>query len=157
MLAYNKGMEGLSMQRGWSQKGLEEFFAWVRNMPSVGSENWKYGLVLMGFLVEYLLNRQMEKKGYKPFWKNLEDLRMRWEELLKLLPKLRQGLEDYGAFDEPMVREVFWEISEALLQSTKPKASVKELNFYLASGMGLYDRYRDILRREEFPCLIATL
>jgi len=122
-----------------------EFFTWIRSLPNV-DENWKYGLVLMGFLAEYLLDKQMEKKGCKPFWKNLGDLRMRWEDMLKLLPALKQGLEEVEAFDEPMVKKIFGEISEAMLQSTKPKASVKELNFYIASGMGLYNRYRDLLQ-----------
>jgi len=135
--------------------GNAEFFAWVRSLPSV-NENWKYGLVLMGFLSEYLLDRQMEKKGSKPFWKHLEDLRLRWEGILKLLPKLKQGLEEVEAFDEPMVKEIFGEISSALLKSTKPKASVKELNFYLASGMGLYNRYRDLLRGGDLASLIET-
>jgi CRISPR-associated protein Csh1 len=145
MLAYNKSMEGSSMQETQSEK----FFAWVRNMPSVGSESWKYGLVLMGFLAQYLLDRQMEEKGSKPFWKNLEDLRVRWEYVLKLLPALKQGLEEIEAFDQPLVRKAFGEISYALLQSTQPKASVKELNFYIASGMGLYERYRELVREEE--------
>jgi hypothetical protein len=130
-----------------------EFFAWVRSLPSV-DENWKYGLVLMGFLAECLLDRQMERKGCKPFWKHLEDLRMRWEDILKLLPKLKQGLEEVEAFDEPMVKKIFGEISESLLQSTKPQAGVKELNFYIASGMGLYNRYRDFLQRGELFRLI---
>jgi len=89
-------------------RGNAEFFAWVRSLPSV-DENWKYGLVLMGFLAEYLLDRQMERKGCKSLWKHLEDLRMRWEDVLKLLPAIKQGLEDIGAFDEPMVREIFGE------------------------------------------------
>jgi CRISPR-associated protein Csh1 len=133
-----------------------EFFAWVRSLPNV-DENWKYGLVLMGFLSEYLLDKQMERKGCRTFWKNLEDLRMRWEVVLKLLPALKQGLEEVEAFDEPMVKKIFGEISESLLQSTQPKASVKELNFYIASGMGLYNRYRDFLQRGELPSLIASL
>jgi CRISPR-associated protein Csh1 len=124
-----------------------EFLAWVRSLPSV-DENWKYGLVLMGFLSEYLLDKQMERKGCKSFWKHLEDLRLKWEGILKLLPKLKQGLEEVDAFDEPMVKEMFGEIASALLQSTRPKAGVKELNFYLTSGMGLYNRYRDLLRRQ---------
>ncbi len=129
-----------------------EFLSWVRSLPSV-DENWKYGLVLMGFLAEYLLDKQMEMKGCKPFWKHLEDLRLRWEGILKLLPKLKQGLEEVEAFDEPMVKEIFGEIAKALLQSTKPKASVKELNFYIASGMGLYSRYRDLLQGGETACV----
>jgi CRISPR-associated protein Cas8b/Csh1 subtype I-B len=132
-----------------------EFLAWVKRMPSV-DENWKYGLVLMGFLAEYLLDIQMERKGCKPFWKHLGDLRLRWEDILTLLPKLKQGLEEVEAFDQPLVRKIFGEISEALLQSTKPKASVKELNFYIASGMGLYNRYRDLLQRGEPPGLLEA-
>jgi hypothetical protein len=92
----------------------------------------------------------MKEKGCKPFWKHLEDLRMFWENILGLLPKLKQGLEDYGLFDDPLVRKMFGEISEALLQSTRPKkVSVKELNFYLASGMGLYEKLKHVLVREE--------
>jgi len=125
----------------------DEFFTWVKSLPSV-DENWKYGLVLMGFLVEYMLDRQRQKKGSKPFLKHLEGLRMKWEDVLKLLPALKQGLEEVEAFDQTLVKEVFGEISEALLQSTKPKASVKELNFYIASGMGFYNRYRNLLRKE---------
>jgi len=133
-----------------------EFLSWVRSLPSV-DENWKYGLVLMGFLAEYLLDRQMEKKGCKPLWKHLGDLRLRWEDILKLLPKLKQGLEEVEAFDQPLVKEIFGEISEALLQSTKPKASVKELNFYLTSGMGLYNKYRDLLQGGELPSLMEAV
>jgi CRISPR-associated protein Csh1 len=124
-----------------------EFLAWVRSLPNV-DENWKYGLVLMGFLSQYLLDRQKEEKGCKPFWKHLEDLRMRWEYVLKLFPALKQGLEEIGDFDKPVVKEIFGEIAKALLQSTQPKASVKELNFYIASGMGLYNRYRELLWEE---------
>jgi len=133
-----------------------EFFAWVRSLPNV-DENWKYGLVLMGFLSEYLLDKQMERKGCRPFWKHLEDLRMRWEDVLKLLPALKQGLEEVEAFDEPMVKKIFGEIAEAMLQFTKPKASMKELNFYIASGMGLYNRYRDLLQKEELPSLMEMV
>jgi CRISPR-associated protein Cas8b/Csh1 subtype I-B len=138
------------MQEGKFLPSPEEFFVWVRSMPVVGGESWKYGLVLMGFLAEYLMDRQMKEKGCKPFWKHLGDLRMFWEDILGLLPKLKQGLEDYGLFDEPLVRKMFGEISEALLQSTRPKkVSVKELNFYLTSGMGLYEKLKHVLVREE--------
>jgi hypothetical protein len=64
---------------------------------------------------------------------------------------LKQRLEEVEAFDQPLVKEIFGEIASALLQSTKPKASVKELNFYIASGMGLYNKYRDLLQRGELP------
>jgi len=50
----------------------------------------------MGFLAEYLLDRQMERKGCKPFWKHIGDMRLRWEDILKLLPKLKQGLDTIG-------------------------------------------------------------
>ncbi len=30
-------------------------------------------------------------------------------------------------------------------------SQVKELNFYIASGMGLYNRYRDLMQGENFP------
>ncbi len=125
----------------------DEFLAWVRNLPSV-DENWKYGLVLMGFLTEYLLDKQMRRKGSRSFWKNLENLRMNWEHVLKLLPALKIGLEEVEAFEKEMVREIFAEIASTLLQSTKPKVSVKELNFYIASGMGLYHKYKDLLHAE---------
>ncbi len=124
-----------------------EFLSWVRNLPNV-DENWKYGLVLMGFLTEYLLDKQMEIKGSRSFWKNLENLRMNWEHVLKLLPALKIGLEEVEAFDQPLVKEIFAEIASALLQSTKPKAGLGELNFYIASGMGLYHKYKDLLHAE---------
>ncbi len=127
----------------------DEFFAWVRSLPSV-DEKWKYGLVLMGFLAEYLLDGQVRRKGGKPFLKQLENLRLTWENVPKLLLALKLGLEKVGAFEKEMVREIFAEISEALLQSTKPKVSLGELNFYFVSGMGLYHRYRDLLHTELY-------
>jgi len=139
----------------------DEFLSWVRNLPSV-DENWKYGLVLMGFLTEYLLDKQMEIKGSRSFWKNLENLRMTWEHVLKLLPALKIGLEEVEVFDQPLVKKIFAEIASALLQSSKPKVSVGELNFYIASGMGLYHKHKDLLHAElydpsELPNLIANL
>ncbi len=125
----------------------DEFLSWVRNLPSV-DENWKYGLVLMGFLTEYLLDKQMRKKGSRSFWKNLENLRLTWKNVSKLLLALRMGLEEVDAFDKPLVKEIFAEIASALLQSTKPKAGLGELNFYFVSGMGLYHRYKDLLHAE---------
>ena len=137
------------------------FLAWVRNLPNV-DENWKYGLVLMGFLTEYLLDKQMRRKGSKPFLKRLENLRMTWENVPKLLLALKLGLEEVDAFEKEMVKEIFAEIASALLQSSKPKVSVGELNFYIASGMGLYHKHKDLLHAElydpsELPNLIANL
>ncbi len=125
----------------------DEFLSWVRNLPSV-DENWKYGLVLMGFLTEYLLDKQMEIKGSRSFWKNLENLRLTWKNVPKLLLALKMGLEEVDAFEKEMVREIFAAIASALLQSTKPKVSLGELNFYFVSGMGLYHRYKDLLHAE---------
>jgi CRISPR-associated protein Csh1 len=137
--------EGLSMQQSQNPQSLEEFFVWVKNLPSIGSEDWKYGLVLMGFLTEYLLEEQRKERGSKPFLKKLKSLKMDWEDIIKLLPELRQKLEEYEAFDYPSVRLLFGEISQTLLQSAKPKASVGELNFYFASGMGLYGIYGGLM------------
>jgi len=137
--------EGLSMQQSQNLQSLEEFFVWVRSLPSIGSEDWKYGLVLMGFLTEYLLEEQRKERGSKPFLKKLKSLKMDWEDIIKLLPELRQKLEEYEAFDYPSVRMLFGEISQTLLQSAKPKASVGELNFYFASGMGLYGIYGGLM------------
>jgi CRISPR-associated protein Csh1 len=137
--------EGLSMQQSQNPQSLEEFFVWVKNLPSIGSEDWKYGLVLMGFLTEYLLEEQRKERGSKPFLKKLKSLKMDWGDIVQLLPELRQKLEEYEAFDYPSVRMLFGEISQALLQSAKPKASVGELNFYFASGMGLYGIYRGLM------------
>jgi CRISPR-associated protein Csh1 len=137
--------EGLNMQQSQNPQTLEEFFVWVKNLPSIGSEDWKYGLVLMGFLTEYLLEEQRKERKSKPFLKKLKSLKMDWEDIIKLLPELRQKLEEYEAFDYPSVRMLFGEISQTLLQSTKPKASVGELNFYFVSGMGLYGIYRGLM------------
>jgi CRISPR-associated protein Csh1 len=133
--------EGLSMRDSQNPQSLEEFFVWVRTLPSIGSEDWKYGLVLMGFLAEHLLEEQRRERGSKPFLKKLKSLKMDWQDIVQLLPELRQKLEEYEVFDYPSVRMLFGEISQTLLQSVKPKASVGELNFYFASGMGLYDQY----------------
>jgi CRISPR-associated protein Csh1 len=133
--------EGLSMRDSQNPQSLEEFFVWVRNLPSIGSEDWKYGLVLMGFLAEHLLEKQRIERGSKPFLKKLKSLKMAWEDIVKLIPELRQKLEEYEVFDYPSVRTLFGEISQTLLQVVKPKASVGELNFYFTSGMGLYDQY----------------
>jgi CRISPR-associated protein, Csh1 family len=137
--------EGLNMQQSQNLQSLEEFFVWVKNLPSIGSEDWKYGLVLMGFLTEYLLEEQRKERKSKPFLKKLKSLKMDWEDIIKLLPELRQKLEEYEAFDYQSVKMLFGEISQTLLQSTKPKASVGELNFYFASGMGLYGKFGGLM------------
>jgi CRISPR-associated protein Csh1 len=137
--------EGLSMQQSQNPQSLEEFFVWVKNLPSIGAEDWKYGLVLMGFLVEHLLERQRTKRESKPFLKKLKGFKMDWQDIVQLLPELRQKLEEYEVFDYPSVRTLFGEISQTLLQSAKPRASVGELNFYFASGMGLYDKYEGLM------------
>jgi CRISPR-associated protein Csh1 len=137
--------EGLGMQQSQNPQNLEEFFVWVRNLPSIGSEDWKYGLVLMGFLTEHLLEEQRKERKSKPFLKKLKSLKMDWQDIVHLLPELRQKLEEYEAFDYPSVRVLFGEISQTLLQSTKPKAIVGELNFYFASGMGLYGKYGGLM------------
>ncbi|MFZ8783881.1 TIGR02556 family CRISPR-associated protein [Thermocrinis sp.] len=137
--------EGLNMQQSQNPQSLEEFFVWVKNLPSIGLEDWKYGLVLMGFLTEYLLEEQRKERKSKPFLKKLKSLKMDWEDIIKLLPELKQKLEEYEVFDYPSVRMLFGEISQTLLQSTKPKASVGELNFYFVSGMGLYGIYGGLM------------
>ncbi|MCI4454378.1 MAG: TIGR02556 family CRISPR-associated protein [Thermodesulfobacterium sp.] len=137
--------EGLGMQQSQNPQSLEEFFVWLRNLPSIGSEDWKYGLVLMGFLTEHLLERQRIERGSKPFLKKLKSLKMDWQDIVQLLPELRQKLEEYEVFDYSSVRMLFGEISQTLLQSAKPKASVGELNFYFASGMGLYGKYGGLM------------
>ncbi len=137
--------EGLSMQQSQNPQSLEEFFVWVRNLPSIGAEDWKCGLVLMGFLTEHLLEEQRKERKSKPFLKKLKSLKMDWEDIIKLLPELKQKLEEYEVFDYPSVRMLFGEISQTLLQSTKPKVSVGELNFYFASGMGLYGIYGGLM------------
>jgi CRISPR-associated protein Csh1 len=137
--------EGLGMQQSQNSQNIEEFFVWVRNLPSIGSEDWKYGLVLMGFLTEHLLEEQRKERKSKPFLKKLKSLKMDWQDIVQLLPELRQKLEEYEAFDYPSVRVLFGEISQTLLQSAKPKASVGELNFYFASGMGLYGKYGGLM------------
>jgi CRISPR-associated protein Csh1 len=137
--------EGLNMQQSQNPQNLEEFFVWVKNLPSIGLEDWKYGLVLMGFLTEYLLEEQRKERKSKPFLKKLKSLKMDWEDIIKLLPELRQKLEEYEAFDYQSVKMLFGEISRTLLQSAKPKASVGELNFYFASGMGLYGIYGGLM------------
>ncbi|MFZ8784302.1 TIGR02556 family CRISPR-associated protein [Thermocrinis sp.] len=137
--------EGLSMRDSQNPQSLEEFFVWVRNLPSIGSEDWKYGLVLMGFLTEYLLEEQRRERGSKPFLKKLKSLKMDWQDIVQLLPELRQKLEEYEVFDYSWVRMLFGEISQTLLRSVKPKASVGELNFYFVSGMGLYGIYGGLM------------
>ncbi|MCI4458806.1 MAG: TIGR02556 family CRISPR-associated protein [Thermocrinis sp.] len=137
--------EGLGMQQSQNPQSLEEFFVWLRNLPSIGSEDWKYGLVLMGFLTEHLLERQRIERGSKPFLKKLKSLKMDWQDIVQLLPELRQKLEEYEVFDYSSVRMLFGEISQTLLQSAKPKASVGELNFYFVSGMGLYSKYGGLM------------
>jgi CRISPR-associated protein Csh1 len=137
--------EGLNMPDSQNPQSLEEFFVWVRNLPSIGAEDWKYGLVLMGFLTEHLLEEQRKERQSKPFLKKLKSLKMDWQDILQLLPELRQKLEEYEVFDYPSVKVLFGEISQTLLQSAKPKASVGELNFYFASGMGLYGKYGGLM------------
>ena len=142
--------EGLNMIALDKPANLEEFFEWVEKLPVVkGGERWKVSVILLGYLTEYLLRWERRDRGSKPFLKKLKGFRMNWEDVLGLLPKLREKLEIQEIYDYEGVKKVFSEISKGLLESDKPKVSVDEINFYFTAGMGLYEKFGHLLFQKK--------
>ncbi len=113
---------------------LEDY---LDSLPALDND-LKKGLFLLGALTERLLRVQGQERGSAPFWKSLKSLKMNATDFQGLLPKVRNKLEEYDRF-RAGERVLFQYISTYLAQVPIPwKASVDELNFYFALGMGLF-------------------
>lgn len=111
----------------------------------------KQGLVFLGALTQLLLNKQWRDRNAKPFMKQLKGLKMDQRDIMSLLPKVQNKLEEYDSFDKGK-RIIATEASTRLLEaSSNWNLSVDEINFYFACGMNLADEIAAIVysKKEE--------
>ena len=95
------------------------------------------GIFLLGVLTQRLLDRQTsERGGAAPFLKKLKGFRLDRRDFEGLPLKLREKLDEYGAF-KGMEREIFDVAMEYFSQSNSWNLSVERMNFVFAVGMGM--------------------
>lgn len=103
------------------------------------------GLFLLGALTELLLRKQYKERGSKPFLKELKSLKMDQKDLLGLLPKIQNKLEEYNSFDKGK-RILAGEAAHYLLfGGDNWGMSIDEMNFYFACGMNLVEEVASII------------
>lgn len=111
----------------------------------------KKAVFLLGSLTQMLLDIQQNKRGSKPFLKQLMGLKMDERTVKGLLPKVINKLEEYESYHF-IHKQLAEEISTLfLLSSPRWKMSVDELNFYFACGMNLVSKVKEslIIAKEE--------
>ncbi|WP_456441520.1 TIGR02556 family CRISPR-associated protein [Caldithrix abyssi] len=105
----------------------------------------KRGLFLLGSLTQMLLNKQWRDRNAKPFMKQLKGLKLDEKDMMALLPKIQNKLEEYDAFDKGK-RKLAKAASQYLLKSGHSgKMSVDEINFYFVCGMNLVNEVADVV------------
>ncbi|WP_255516130.1 TIGR02556 family CRISPR-associated protein [Geobacillus sp. C56-T2] len=109
----------------------------------------KQAVFLLGALTQMLLDIQQQKRGSKPFVKQLMGLKMDEKAIKGLLPKVIGKLEEYESYYASH-RQLAEEISHLFLSSSPSwKLSVDELNFYFACGMNLSWKVKEIVANKE--------
>ncbi|MED3906278.1 TIGR02556 family CRISPR-associated protein [Geobacillus thermodenitrificans] len=109
----------------------------------------KQAVFLLGALTQMLLDIQQQKRGSKPFVKQLMGLKMDQRSIKGLLPKVVGKLEEYESYYASH-RQLAEEISHLFLSSSpRWKLSIDELNFYFACGMNLSWKVKEVVSNKE--------
>ena len=108
--------------------------------------NVKKALVLVGALVQKVLNIQLHEIKSTPFTKNLKSLQLREDEVKGLVAQAVNKMMEYGYYSAKS-EEIVEEISKLIFASNdKWSLSVDEINFYIVAGMALQ---KEIYGKEE--------
>jgi CRISPR-associated protein Csh1 len=96
----------------------------------------KKAIFLTGVLTQYLLNIQwQERKGNKPFFKELKGLRLKEQDIKGLFPKIINKLEEYGRnYYVKLEQETALQFAEA---GNNWDLTIDEINFNFSLGMTL--------------------
>lgn len=94
-------------------------------------------IFLTGVLTRYLLNIQYADKGSTPFRRQLKGLRMKEDDIIGLLPKIQNKLEEY---DKNYYSNLESIVSAYFVQAgSNWSLSLNEINFIFTLGMNLAD------------------
>lgn len=108
--------------------------------------NLKRALVLVGALVQKVMNIQYKEISSTPFSKNLKSLQLRESEVKGLIAQAVNKMQEYNYYSLKS-QEIVKEIAKLLLVTKDEwKLSVDELNFYIVAGMALQ---KEIYGQEE--------
>lgn len=108
--------------------------------------NLKKALVLVGALVQKVMNIQYKEISSTPFSKNLKSLRLREEEVKGIVAQAVNKMQEYDCYSLKS-QEIVKEISKLILATKNEwKLSVDEINFYIVAGMALQ---KEIYGQEE--------
>lgn len=114
--------------------------------------NVKRALVLIGALVQKVMNVQAHEIKSTPFSKNLKSFRLREEEIKGIIAQAVNKLQEYDRYSLQS-KEIVEEISKLIFSSEDNwKLSVDEMNFYLAAGMALQEEIyqkKEIVERKD--------
>ncbi|HDM70513.1 MAG TPA: TIGR02556 family CRISPR-associated protein [Thermotogales bacterium] len=133
---------GIFSDSGGEEMELSGFF---EKFPEFFDKPWKKAIFLLGVITGKLLDIQaVERGGNKPFLKKLKGLKMRKNEILALLPELRNKFEQYGRMSK-YYEKLFEEASENIIKAGNWNAGIDEINFVFSVGMSL----RNVLNRGE--------
>lgn len=125
------------------ETSMEEFF---ENYQMGLDTNVKKALVLIGALIQKVMNIQYREISSSPFTKQLKSLRLREEEIKGIVAQAINKMQEYECYSKKS-QEIVKEISRLLLASQNNwRMSVDEMNFYIVAGMALQ---KEIYGKEE--------
>ena len=109
------------------------------------------GIFLLGTMTELLLKEQEDKRQSKPFMKQLKSLKMNQKDIIGLLPKVQNKLDEYEYFKKRFKQKQILEAASYYLLEAgdKWKLSGDETNFFFACGMNLANEIKGIVYEEE--------
>jgi len=105
-------------------------------------------IFLNGVLTQYLLNIQRQDRGADPFRKQLKGLKMMSKDVIGLLPKIQEKLEQYDKNYYRPLEQLISEYAIAAGSYKNWKLSVDEINYIFVVGMNLA-QYFKIKKGEE--------
>ncbi|MFA6661755.1 MAG: type I-B CRISPR-associated protein Cas8b/Csh1, partial [Bacilli bacterium] len=109
----------------------------------------KRGLILVGALVQKVLNIQYMENNSTAFIKNLKSLKMRQTDVLGLVPQCVNKMQEYKSYSKAS-NEIVNELSKMILTSdVNWKLTIDEINFYIAAGMTMQKEIYSILEKKE--------
>lgn len=94
-------------------------------------------IFLNGVLTQYLLNIQKRERGNDPFRKQLKGMKMRSQDVVALLPKAQDKLEQYGKNYYRSLEKLIAEYAITAGHHGAWKVPVDEINFIFTLGMNL--------------------
>ena len=111
--------------------------------------NVKKALVLVGAIVQKVMNIQYREIKSTPFNKNLKSLRLREEEVKGVVAQVVNKMQEYDCYSLKS-KEIVEEISRLIFSSSSDwKLSVDEINFYIVAGMALQKEIYGEKKEEE--------